>query len=319
MANSSHASDDNQTKTFKTFPEFSKLTLADRERYEELIKDYPPISDISFATLMLWWNQLGSLAISLLNGNLVISYWLPGDERRSGLSLIGKHNVDESLCTIFDYLQERNEAPRIIQVPEFVVSHMHHPELFRFEGERTLDEYIIPIDKFYPLSHVISYRRHRIRKFLSGVDEGRISVRSIDLSQEENRSLLLDSVKLWPKKGTINAPSKMSEEALHASVAEAEQLGIENVCLFVGGTLHAFLLYQSPADKRYVIFAQAKLSYELPFLFDYVAYAFAKWFAERGVTQVNLDVDFGIPMFRIIKLALGPQNFFRKYTVEPAR
>lgn len=319
MATHSQASDDNQTKTFKTFPEFSKLTLADRDRYEALIKDYPPISDISFGTLMLWWNQLGSLAIALLNGNVVISYWLPGDDMRSGLSLVGTERVDESLCTLFDYLQERGEPARLIQVPEFVVSHMRHPELFCFEGERTLDEYVIPVGKFYPLNHVISYRRHRIRKFLAAVDETKISVRSLDLSQAENCALLLDSVEEWPKKGTINAPSKMSEEALHAAVADAEALGIENVCLFVGNTLHAFLLYQVPADKRYVIFAQAKVSYGLPFLFDYVVYAFAKWFTERDVTYVNLDVDFGIPMFRMIKLALGPQNFFRKYTVEPTK
>lgn len=74
---------------FKTFPEFTKLTLSDKEEYERLTRGYPPISDIAFSSLMIWWDSLGGLAVAKLNGNLVISYWLPGDEEYSGLSLIG--------------------------------------------------------------------------------------------------------------------------------------------------------------------------------------------------------------------------------------
>ena len=74
---------------FKTFPEFSKLTLNDREEYESYIKDFPPISDILFASIMVWWGALDGLAVSKLNDNLVISYWIPGDENTQDFLSLG--------------------------------------------------------------------------------------------------------------------------------------------------------------------------------------------------------------------------------------
>lgn len=305
-----------QTGAFKTFPEFSKLTLADRDAYEALIAQYPPISDISFATLLLWWNPLGDLAVSLLNDNLVIAYWLPGGEKMSGLSVVGTNKMDESICTILDHLRERGDPVRLVHVPEFVMSYIEHPELFRFEGERDLDEYIVALSKFYPLSHLISYRRMRVRKFITNVAERRVSVRQIDLTQHANQRLLVDSVAKWPRRG-INQLTQLARDALQMAVADSEPLGVENICLFIDDSLHAFALYQQPADKRYIIFNQAKMSYAFPHLFDYMVYAFSWWFTEQGVTYVNLDVDYNVPMLRIVKLALGPENYFRKYIIRP--
>lgn len=88
---------------FKTFPEFSKLTLNDKDEYEALIKDYPPVYDMMFIGRMTWWDQLDSAAVSMLNGNLVVSYWLPGDEKHSGLSIavpIGSTNQYVPFLTI---------------------------------------------------------------------------------------------------------------------------------------------------------------------------------------------------------------------------
>lgn len=116
------------TSNFRQFPDFTKLTLADKSRYEAEIADFPPFSDISFATLMIWWNTLDSCAVAKLNDNLVISYWLPGDEAKSGLSLIGRNKVDESMCTILDYLEAEGKAQKLVHVPEFVLSAIKYPE-----------------------------------------------------------------------------------------------------------------------------------------------------------------------------------------------
>ncbi len=137
--------------SFKTFPEFSKLTLEDREAYEALIKDYPPIYDISSPSLMSWWNTLGGMSVSILNGNLVVPYWMPGDEKRSGLSLIGTNAVDESFCILFDYLRERGEPVRLVNVPEFVITNVRYPSMFNFKEDRARSEYILSVSKFYPI------------------------------------------------------------------------------------------------------------------------------------------------------------------------
>src|SRR5438045_2470988 len=104
-----------------TFPEFIALSLDGKEEYDKLISDYPPYSDISFATLHIWWNLDGKLRLSVLNGNLVIDYQLSTDAENSGLSLIGKNKLRESIQTIFDFLKENGQPTKLVHVPEFVI------------------------------------------------------------------------------------------------------------------------------------------------------------------------------------------------------
>lgn len=313
----SASSSSKQTSRFKAFPEFTKLTLADRNEYESLIAGYPPIADIAYPTLMTWWNVLEAPMVSLLNDGLVLVYWFPGADDHSGYSFVGTRKVDESICMLFDYLRESDRPVRIVHVPEFVIGHMQHPELFTFKEERGSDEYILPVNKFYPLDSIVSYRRHRVRQFLSRVSEDRTEIKSLDLSVEENRSLLLGCAKEWPRKGTINDIVKRADETMEMQLRYADEIGIENVCLYIDGRLHGYILYHLPADEQYAIFSYAMVNYEIPYTLDYLIYAFAHWFLEQGITYINMDADLSHPMLRMIKLSLGPVNYFRKYTITP--
>ncbi len=304
--------------TFKTFPEFSKLTFADRDEYEGLVADYPPLSDLSFATLMIWWNIMDTCAVAQLNGNLIISYWFPGIEKYSGLSIVGKSNLDESMCTIFDYLRDNGEPARLVHVPEFVIMSMRYPELFKFKEERAFDEYIVPVSRMYPLSRdVVAHRRWRLRKILAGMDEDTITMKSLELESLENKELLLATADEWWRKNTINDVSKLEREVFRSSVMDAEQLGIENVCMYIDGKLEGFCLFFLPADTAYATIIHVKVNCDTSRTLELLIYRTAKWLADRGVTYANLEYDLGLPLMRVIKLSLGPTNSFRKYTVEP--
>lgn len=303
---------------FKTFPEFSKLTLADRTKYEALIKDLPPYSDYAFPTLMNWWNTLDSCAISMLNGNLVISYWIPGMDSTAGISLIGTKKVDESICMMLDHLKASGEEARLVHVPEFVISHIEHPEMFAYIPERDADEYILAVDRYYPVKHAMAYRRHRIRKFTKATEDSNVTVKSLDLSRQVNRDLLVRCADTWQHERTINNTVTHSYDAMLVSINDADYVGTENVCVFIDGQLQAFLLYSLPSDKRYAIFSHLRLSYAVPHLMDYVIYACAEWMADRGISFMNIDADLGVPVLREFKLALGPYNYFRKYIVKSA-
>lgn len=305
--------------TFKTFPEFSKLTLADKEAYEELIANYPPIADISFGELINWWDAFDSLAIASLNGNLVISYWLPGIEKLSGLSLVGTRKIDQSLCAIFDYQKERGEPPQVVNVPEFVVSSVRFPELFVFTEQRALNEYVFSFEKFYPLEHMVGHRRWAVKRFLANVGEENIQLKSIDLSASANKQLLLQKVRQWHGKGAVNTTFALERDAIRSAIAQGESIGLENICLFVGGELHGFCLYQLATDPSYTLLSHARIGREIPHTFNYALHAFAEWFLSQGITFVNMHSDLGMLDMRMIKLAMGPVNFFRKYKIEPAR
>ncbi len=302
---------------FKTFPEFSKLTLADREAYEMLIKDYPPIYDISFSGLMTWWNPLDNMAVSLLNGNLVIPYWLAGDEKHSGLSLVGANKVDESLCILFDHLREKGERQQLVNVPELVVANVQYPSMFTFKEERFYNEYILPISNFFPMKNMAGHRRKKVERQLARIGEKEVVTKSLDLTQKENREFLWRAVLEWQSKG-INNYGKLEQDAIRLCLDHNELLRLENVCLFVDGELYGFCLYEVGRDKKHVAVRHIKATHVSTLGFELIAYHFAKWFAEKEMLYANVYADYGLLRLRMFMLTLGPHNFFRKYKVEPA-
>ncbi|HTE57369.1 MAG TPA: phosphatidylglycerol lysyltransferase domain-containing protein [Verrucomicrobiae bacterium] len=302
---------------FKTFPEFSKLTLADRELYEELIAQYPPIDEITFPILMTWWSDLGDCMVALLNGNLVICYWRPGDEKNSGLCLVGNKLIDESMATIFDWLRAQGELMHLVHVPEFVVSSMKYPEMYTFTSERGYDECIVSVKTLCSLSKMIQYRRWKIRRFKSEVNDERVVLKNLDLDSDQNQELLLEAMDRWKIKGRLNVINKREEEILKVCIRQASDFGYENVCLFIDGELHSFLLYQLTTDPDYVIVDYSRYSYAAPHLFEFAVYEYAQYLRDLDITYANIVLDMDVPILRTVKLALGPRNFFRKYTVQP--
>jgi hypothetical protein len=303
---------------FKTFPEFSKLTLDDKEEYEAQITEFPPIADFSFATLMSWWNPLDNLSLSILNGNLVIPYWVPGDDVHSGLSLVGTNKVDESLCALFDFLQARGDPPRIINVPELVVHNVQYPELFNFTEERGGFDYILPISKYYPVGNINGFRRGKVEKQLHKLEGATVEVRPLHLNSVEDRQLLLDANDEWWDKN-LSSIGKLEKESMENCIHGADSLGIHNVCLFVNGKLQGFCLFQYPSsDKEYVIINHVKATHKKRLSFELIAHLFAGYFNERGIKYANINSDVGSLRLRMFMLTLGPVNFFRKYCVEPA-
>lgn len=301
---------------FATFPEFTTLTLKDREEYEELIKDFPPVADISFSGLMGWWGVEHPPKISLLNGNIVILYFLRTSPNSSGYSLIGVQNVDESLCVLLDYIREHGERTRLVHVPEFVILSMEYPELFSFRPERNYDEYIISLSSFYPLEQSTRFQRNRVLSFMEKVQDQRVQVEYLDLGLDENRKLLLECFNDWPPKG-INKLTPKEEESFRYALEHGATIGLRGVGLKISGQIEAFILFQAPVDKSYITLEYMKVSYARLNTLHFAAYMFAEWFACQDVKYINLCMDYGKPILRVTKLALQPVNFFRKYTIEP--
>ncbi len=304
-----------QKHIFKTFPEFSTLTLADRDRYNDLIAGYPPISDYSFAALMTWWQHLDHATVSQLGNNLVIAYWIPGDPKGSGLSVVGDSHVDETISEVMDYLHDKGEPGRLVHVPEFTVSNMQYPDIYKFEAERDFDECVVNVSQFTQISKMLMHMRWKVRKTLAEIDEKEVEVKSIDLSAQKNKQQLLDAVRNWHKKGGVNSTSKHENDCLLESIIRSEELGLENACIFIKGQLHSFLMYDLSQQDQYAIVGYVRFSYEIPFIFEFGVHEYAKWFLSQGVKYVNLVEDGGQHIMRTTKLNMGPINFFRKYTI----
>lgn len=314
MIDESYAKVSKEIPGFKTFPEFSKLTFAHKPAYDTFIRDFPPIGDLQFANLMTWWDSLDGVLTSQLNGNLIVQYWRPGDEKRSGLSLIGTNRVDETICIIFDYLRERGSPVRLVNVPEFVVSEVQYPALFNFSEERAYHEYVVPFSNFYPLKNITGYRYRKVQRLLKKY--GEVVSKPLDLQIKENVDFLIEKTDMWWKKN-LNDFGSVGKEAIKKTIYHADALDMENVCLFAGDKLLGFCMYQVPADKRYVICLHVKATQNDMLTFELIAHEFSKWFSDQGHLYANLTEDWGRLRLRMFLLTLGPSNFFRKYTVEP--
>jgi len=299
---------------FATFPEFSRLTLSDREKWETLIADYPPIYDISFPGLMTWWDQLGSMKVAQVNNNLVISYWLPGDDENNGLSLVGRSMIDESICEIFDYLKSNGEEAKLVNVPEFVVQQIKFHDMFSIDETRRLNEYVLPLAHFYPLKNMVLHWRKRVKNYI----DQKLTVTSIDMATKEGKTKLLKALQ-WREKNHLNDFGVIEGECMESFVSHADDLNIENLCVFLGEDLVGFCLYQVPTDKRYIIMKHIKATDPAMFGFELIAYALSKRFIEQGFQYVNLGADYDIERLRMFMVAIGAENFFRKYTITPKR
>ena len=303
---------------FKTFPEFTTLTPNDRYEYEKIIKSYPPIADFSFPFLMGWWGLRNPVAVSLLEGNLIVSYCTKENDVTPELSFIGTNHVDECICEIFDYMREQGKIPKFVHIPEFVIDSMRYPELFNFEPERGYDEYIISVSKFYPLDGAAWYHKKRVTSFMKKFPDARVSVGPIDLSNKDNKEQVLKIMQSWPKKG-INSLASSTNGAFENAIRQADELGFKNACVSLDGKLQCVMLFHAPEDGQYINLEYIKVSYAVPNILNFSINMLAEWAAKQGVEYVNMGMDFGKPTLRVAKVALHPINFFRKYTLEPAQ
>lgn len=306
----------NSTPPFKPFPEFTRLTLAHREPYINFIKQFPPISDISFAKIIDWWEYFGDIGLSELNGNLVVSYQNYVDERALGLSIVGKNDIDASICQIFDYLRENGHKVRLVNVPEFVVECLEYPEMFKFFPSPKDDEYVLELARFADIKKCSSLKRSRIRRFMQNNIRSNIEIKPIDLSKSTNRKDLLSAIEDWPHKG-VNALGGLETKILQARISSLEDTQVRNSCIFVGGDLQSYIIYYPLHDKTYTMISHARVNYDIPGMFDYMTHAFSQYLLNEGFMYANIHSDFDSLPVRVFKIALKPAKFFRKYIVEP--
>jgi hypothetical protein len=232
--------------------------------------------------------------------------------------MVGTNNAEVTMCTMFDHMRAKGEKPRLIHVPEFVMKEIEHPDLFVCKSERNYDEYIYRLSSFHPLKNLNAFRRARVKRFLNRTDGSSVITRSLDLNDEENLSLLKQCIHGWHKTGHINDSFEIEVDAINIALRDHDMLGMENLCLFVDGELHGFCLFHRSKDRRYVTITNARMNTKIPSTLDYAIFTFTQRMADEGAVFLNLECDLGSKFMRTFKLALGPVDFFRKYTIEPA-
>src|SRR5690606_7432840 len=135
-----------------------------------------------------------------------------------------------------------------------------------------------------------------------------------DLRSFMNRQLLLDASERWPRKG-VNCMTAFGRKLLPVVVDNAVDLGVQCMGLYVEKELQTYLLYAPSDDGQYLTLHCARVNYDVPRIFEYMVHAFARHAEAKGFVYANLYSDSDSPSMRIIKIALKPDAFFRKYII----
>lgn len=271
----------------------------------------------SFATLHIWWNIEGKLGLSTLNGNLVLNYYQPFDAENSGLCLVGKNSLKQTISTIFEYLESTDQPIRLIHVPEFVIKQLDQPHDFHVEEELDFNEYILDSQALSKLEGSLHGKnRRRVKRFLREVEGRKVEIRELDLSSSKVKEELLEAIIQWEEaRPAENDPHRTERLALKRTLSHASHLGIQHLGLYIDDELHAIVLYHQPHDKNYYILHHIKVNYSTPYIFDYITHHVASKAAQEGVDFLNMEMDLGIERLREHKMGLRPVDFFRKYTI----
>jgi hypothetical protein len=303
---------------FPDFPEFIPLNLELKEAYNQLVDSLPPYSDISFATLQIWWNLSEQLSVSLLNQNLVIDYHQPFDAEQSGLALVGTNDVDASIAVIFDHLRQTGKKVQLVHVPEFVVDEIKNREILDITEEFDYNEYILDSSALATLEgHDYQLLRKKTKRFIREVGERQLEITALDLSLAEVQDQLFQSIAAWEQNAPNNDPEHTEHLALKKTLSHAASLDIKNLALYIDKTLHGIMIYHQPLGKEYYVLHHLKVNYETPYISDYIHHEMAKRATKHNVPRLNIEMDLGVENLKKHKMTLRPMTFLRKYTLQP--
>lgn len=300
---------------FKTFPEFSNLTLADREVYEDFIENIPPTVQFSFPTLMMWWGSIHQCKVAVLHDNLVFAFWLPGSDRHSGLSVLGTRRIDETICEIFDHQRSTGKKPRLVYIPDFVTKQIRYPDLFSFQPEPEFDEAIINVRDFTDIQNLPNHHKSVVRRYSVEFNQDDIVVEAIDLSRQAEKENLIFLVDQWKQAGPLNDYMKYEQMAIKKHIDNAMKLDLECICLFIKSSPEAFFIFQRVGGGNRVHLHGARFSYKYPHMVEMTIHRYAQWLTDNGVDTVNIDSDLGIDAIREQRLSMSPSGYTRMYTV----
>lgn len=309
-----------QEHVFSTFPEFTELTLAYRDQYNKVVQQFPAIAEISFASLITWWSSLSNCRVAQLNGNLVISYWLPGDEKNSGISIVGTNDIDQSICEIFDYMRLENKVCRLVHVPEFVLSNINFPDMFTCNAESDYREIVLSNDLLADINKSPIFVKRKIASFLKSTHGQIVDLRSVNLSNPKNQQQIIESYFQWKYKKhslVVNELPKHAEEVFIRTVENGASLNQNIVCQFIDDEIHSFTLYEIPTGSDHVILRYSGFSCDIPGLYEYTCFKLAQRFKAEGIKKAVVAIHIGDPRFLTNRISLNPSTIFNKYEIRP--
>ncbi len=299
------------------FPMFSRVTLDDKNFIDDFNINFPPFADWAFGTLVTWWDFFNDLEVSQLNHNLVIrsSYLSMG--KIPEMTLLGNHNIDDAINTLFAYQRAHNVQIRLLSLPQYTIDAIKQPQLFSIIEDPDTAEYVFSAQAQAKLEgSSMSQIRWRISQFNRSMKGHTVEVKSIPLNTLTAKLSLINTLHTWPQDIFKNDYERTEGLIIDRALAMAEDIQLNCLGLFIDNKLEGFALYKYLTQKH-VNVNHIKVSYKYPNIFRYKLYVLADYLQNEGVDFLNGEMDLGIEGLRVYKSSLRPVHQLKKYDVLP--
>jgi hypothetical protein len=303
------------------FPFFKPFLPEDHEMYIRFVAQFPQHCDFTLNNMLVWIANGDSLEYSWIHHNLVLrinSSLFLGTSTEPWYTVIGNRNPDRTLYEIFRHLP----IDSLKFVPDYFVTGLQRPHLYAITEDDSNRDYIISIKKLLKKEGK-EYEgfRYQVKYFLKKYSEEAI-IRPLDLSTSDAVKELVNALHSWPSVTSFtpegNDPERRDAVAIDKLLSMQSRLLVKHQALgiYIHNALQGFSIYHiPPANQSIAMGNHIKFNAEYQRMFDFLVYATASNLNSQNIELLNAEQDMGIPGIKHHKMALGPVDFYRKYTI----
>lgn len=292
-----------------SFPNFSKLLLDHKEQVIKITGDFETYSDFNFISLFSWGHDTAE--ISLLHGNLIIK--LPDYiDGHPVYSIIGSHNIDESLNEILKIID------KIELVPEAVVVKITDPTRFDIQEDVDSFDYMYDLEELGWLAGS-KYKklRNKSSRFIKEHEGRKLDVRVLRTLTPEYQRRLKEVDKQWAKgMGRELKDTEAERKAISTLLDHAADFNLLFTIIEVDDEIKAFSINEIVDENNAVCHFEKALRDHHETIYTFLACQVAKELLGAGCTWVNWEQDLGIEGLRKAKIAYHPARMLKKYVIK---
>ena len=295
------------------FPEFKHLDITDKNRIEELTKQFPPYSDFNF-TSMWSYDTDNDVEFSWLNGNFVMRFrdYITKDPF---YSFLGNTKPQETITILLNYSREQKLPEKLQLIPEVNIEDLFKSESkeFLFLEDKDQNDYIIPLKDTIALSNINPHKQESYHKFLS--DYPNYEVRELEISDLKAQAEMTALFNLWVEKKKNKSNNAENELlAMKKLFDYSSSFNLTTLGIYLDNKLICYIIDER-LQKPYVIghFLKADLSYKG--IYEVINKMSAEKHYKEGFEYINIEQDLGIEGLRISKQQRSPSFYLKKYTI----
>lgn len=296
-----------------TYPQFTRLKLADQKELEDFIQSHPPHSDYNLASL--WsYDTDNSIRITKLNGNLV-AVFADYITQQPLISFLGINNPKQTIATLIDDQQKLGTPASVSLLSQETINALPKGHPYIISEDRDNFDYIIKTDDLVAMKGTkYLKKRTKIHAFerKHGTDA---RTQTLDLSDRKIYEAILALFLRWETQR--NKPRQETQRELDAIkklLGSVKKFSLHGIGILVENELIAFAIDEVIHDNHGVThFEKADMHYRG--VYEYLKRQSASHLQRLGCQYINFEQDLGKEGLRSAKLAYRPIRFVKKFTV----